>query len=523
MGAPVPNDARLKGPFKPMRFEATVEDCIVSQGEIPEDLAGGFYRTGPTWKRPTKQGTNGLLSMDGMVQGLVIADGRADFRNRWVRTPKYLLEDQHGKGMFEWSDGQWNDWRNFGYGTVKRDEHTLGVSQGTANINVFPFAGEVLAASEQGGPPIAIDPFTLETKGFVRWSTKLSPGLHEPAAYGDAAFTAHPKWDHETGELYGWAYRDERPYVTIHKILPDGAVFTRELWDAPYNSVAHDIWLTTDYVVLPFQPFIASTKRIEQGLGVFGWDTDLPIVLGLIPRHDFADGEIRWIEADIEPEYVMHTLQANSDGTTLTFDAPIFDRPPFPFEFDFREGDDVALFFSIAKSTLGRWTLDLETGKLTSERLSDRPSELPKVDERFYGKGYRNGFLVGGDAKRNGMSMKSVIHYDVVTGEEREFRIRNDQPLAVLEPTFAPRTPDAPEGDGYLIVPVSRWAENLGQFMVFDTDDIAAGPVCTIDIPFLMGWTPHGHWMDFRGGGPGSGNGHARGEATAGRPLAGVR
>ena len=36
MGAPVPNDARFKGPFKPMRFEATVEDCIVSQGEIPD-------------------------------------------------------------------------------------------------------------------------------------------------------------------------------------------------------------------------------------------------------------------------------------------------------------------------------------------------------------------------------------------------------------------------------------------------------------------------------------------------------
>ena len=42
MGAPVPDDVRLKGPFQPMRFEATVEDCIVAEGEVPKDLAGGF-------------------------------------------------------------------------------------------------------------------------------------------------------------------------------------------------------------------------------------------------------------------------------------------------------------------------------------------------------------------------------------------------------------------------------------------------------------------------------------------------
>ena len=30
----------LVGPFKPMRFEATVEDCIVTEGAIPRELNG---------------------------------------------------------------------------------------------------------------------------------------------------------------------------------------------------------------------------------------------------------------------------------------------------------------------------------------------------------------------------------------------------------------------------------------------------------------------------------------------------
>jgi carotenoid cleavage dioxygenase-like enzyme len=491
MGAPVPNDVRLKGPFQPMRFEATVEDCIVTEGEIPKDITGGFYRVGPTWKRPTLQGTNGLLSMDGMVQSLVFENGRADYRNRWVRTPKYLLEDKLGRGAFEWSDGEWGDYRTWGYGEVKQTAENKGVAQGTNNINVFPFAGEVLASGEQGGPPVALDPITLETKGVVRWSDELSDGM-----IGGKTFTAHPKWDNETGELYGWAYKDTPPYVTIHLVTPDGTVRSRVLEDAPYNANAHDIWLTEDYMVMPFQPFLNSQERVRAGKSIWEWDPEKPITLALIPRS--LEGEVRWIETDLEPQYIMHTMAANTRDNKLELDGPIFDRPPFPFEFDVKEGEAVPLFFSIAKSSLGRWTIDLETGKAKSEQLSDRPAELPKIDERYFGKNYEWGYMVGGDAKKAGMSMKSLVAHNMRTGREDEFRIRHDNPVAVLETAFVPRKSDADEGDGWIIVPVSRWRERVGEFLIFDTYDISDGPVCRIEIPFLMGWTPHGHWMDFR-------------------------
>jgi carotenoid cleavage dioxygenase-like enzyme len=497
MGIPIPDDVRLKGPFKPMRFEATVEDCIVSEGEIPKDLSGGFYRVGPTWKRPTKQGTVGLLSTDGMVQALILDNGRADFRNRWIHTPKYVLENRHGRGLFEWTDGKWNDWRNWGFAETIPNEFTKGVPQGTNNINVFPFGEEVVASGEQGGAPIALDPLTLETRGIVPWSTQLSKGLVEPKAPGDCAFTAHPKWDERTGELYGWTYRDEEPYVTLHWVHPSGVVQSRDIDDAPYNSVTHDIWLTAEHVVMPFQPFLADQARVERGNSVLAWDPDLPIVVALIPRDDI-NGPIRWIHAEIEPQYVMHTLGANTDGRTLTLDGPIFDRPPFPFDFEHKPGDQVPLFFSVASSTPGRWTIDLETGAMTSERLSDRPAELPKVDQRSYGRNYEWGYMVGGEYKRKGMSMKSLVVMNVKTCSEQVYTIRHDQPATVLEPTFVPRTVASAEGDGYIIVPVSRWAENAGEYLIFDTYDITAGPIARIDLPFMLGWTPHGHWMDFR-------------------------
>ena len=60
----IPDDIRLFGPLKPMRFEARVEDCVVAEGQIPRELHGGFYRIGPTWKRPTRQGFNGFAATD---------------------------------------------------------------------------------------------------------------------------------------------------------------------------------------------------------------------------------------------------------------------------------------------------------------------------------------------------------------------------------------------------------------------------------------------------------------------------
>ena len=67
------------------------------------------------------------------------------------------------------------------YGDVERDAYNRHTPQGTNNINVFPFAGQMVVSAEQGGVPIAVDPITLETKGIVDWSSSLSPGIHDPS------------------------------------------------------------------------------------------------------------------------------------------------------------------------------------------------------------------------------------------------------------------------------------------------------------------------------------------------------
>ncbi|CAJ1511074.1 carotenoid oxygenase family protein [[Mycobacterium] burgundiense] len=491
MGIP----ANQRGPFRPMRFEATIEDCIVS-GELPDGLEGGFYRNGPTWRRPNKQGLETVYTIDGMVQGLVFRDGKVEFRNRWVRTPKFVAEERAGRSLFSYADGKFDDWRAWGLGDAIRDEHNAGIPQGVANINAMPFNGEVLALSEQGCPPIALDPITLETKGIVPWSSQLSDGLFEKVCFGDGAFGPHPKWDEVKEELWSCTYRDRKPFISVHCVTLDGVVRTKHLDDGPYCAIAHDMWITENYAIVAFAPFLQDRARIAQGRGLYGWDVNLPTVIAVIRRDDI-DGPVQWIEADFEPEYIMHTLSANETDGKIVLDGPIFNSPPFKTDEVFPPGGPFVPFWQVGTTCIGRWVLDLEKGKATSEHLSDIPAELPKIDERFWGKPYEWGFYIAGEQVNDGMRMNTVLRRNVHTGKEDSYTIKHDRPIGVYESVFVPRSPDAPEGDGYLITPVSYFNERHTDFMIFNAEDLPAGPIAKVELPFAVGWTPHGHWMDF--------------------------
>ncbi len=65
---------------------------------------------------------------------------------------------------------------------------------------------------------------------------------------------------------------------------------------------------------------------------------------------------------------------------------------------------------------------------------------------------------------------------------------------AVQEPQFVPRSPDAPEGDGWLLVLVSRVAENRSDLAILDATNIEAGPVALIRLPTRVRSTFHGTW-----------------------------
>jgi len=88
----------LQGNFSPIQSEDDVESLQVI-GEIPRDLAGTYFRNGPNpaFEPP---GRYHWFDGDGMIHGIRIRDGKASYRNRWVRNRGIEEEFAAGRATF---------------------------------------------------------------------------------------------------------------------------------------------------------------------------------------------------------------------------------------------------------------------------------------------------------------------------------------------------------------------------------------------------------------------------------------
>ena len=88
-------DARQSG-ADPVRMRRAVPPKVV--GELPRELNGTLYRNGPNpqFEAP---GAHWFVG-DGMLHAFHLENGRASYRNRWIRTPKWQAEHDAGRALF---------------------------------------------------------------------------------------------------------------------------------------------------------------------------------------------------------------------------------------------------------------------------------------------------------------------------------------------------------------------------------------------------------------------------------------
>ena len=89
----------LAGNFAPIRSEDDFDLAVT--GEIPAGLRGALFRIGPNPQyEPRNPEQHHWFGGDGMVHGFYVADSKVSYRNRYVRTPKWELEHEHGRALF---------------------------------------------------------------------------------------------------------------------------------------------------------------------------------------------------------------------------------------------------------------------------------------------------------------------------------------------------------------------------------------------------------------------------------------
>jgi carotenoid cleavage dioxygenase-like enzyme len=456
-------NAYLAGNFAPVRSEDDLELTVT--GEIPAGLRGALYRIGPNPQFEPRDPNHHWFAGDGMVHGFYLADGKATYRNRYVRTPRWELEHAAGRSLFG----------TFG-NPMTTEPAVMGQDSGVANTNIVWHAGRLMAL-EEGHAPFEMAPDTLNSLGYVQ-------------AYRGRT-TAHPKIDPATGEMvwFGYGVGDAPLSAGMSYGVTDaaGQVVRRDDFQAPYSSMVHDFMVTENHVLFPILPLTGSLERAMRALPAFAWEPEKGSFVGVM-RRDADVSTIRWFNTGAC--YVFHPMNAWEADGKLYADVMRYDQAPLFPKADGSPGEKTA-------ARLVRWTFDLDAASdaIREEPIDDLDGEFPRLDERFATRAYRHGWYAADPTNGKTIKQSAIAHLDFATGRRQVYELTGGD--LTSEPVFTPRTADAPEGDGWVTAVVWRAGENRSDLVVFEAQDVAKGPIAVAHLPRRVPFGFHGNWVSF--------------------------
>lgn len=463
----MPDNRFLQGCFAPLDQEFDLPDLKIT-GEIPADLNGSFYRNGPNVKYAPR-GDYHLFAGDGMTHAFHIENGKASYRNRWIQTAKFKLENELQRCVI-------NPMNPFdseaGY-----EEFVLTDKDGLANTACVWHAGRMFIM-EEGHPPFEINPDTLESIGSFNYDGNLN-----------TAMTAHPKIDPKTGEMLFFAYMSSGPFesdVTLHKVSKDGVLTESHLIPTDYPAMVHDFIVTENYVVFPIFPLTGSLDRAMLGQAPFAWEPDKGAKVGILPRHGGTSADVRWIECD--PFFVFHYMNGFDRDGVITVDGCQFEHAPLFPGADGEVLPDVDPFLS-------RWQIDLnnDSAKVRSERIDDVPSEFPQVDPRYAMGEYRYGFYNAPEGD-GGEMYNMVGRFDLSNNSAERYSFGPRESTFTSEAIFVPKSDDAAEGQGYLLSVVTDLNAETSNLQILDAENVTDGPLAVAQLPHRVPVGFHGGW-----------------------------
>ena len=419
------------------------------EGIIPHELQGTLFRNGPGLFEINGQKIGHLFDGDGLVCAITFNQGRAHFKNRYVRTEGYLKEQAAGKILYR------------GFGTQKSGGWLANIFdtkfKNLANTNVIYWADKLWAMWE-GGQPHQLVPETLETIG---------PDDLDGLLDSNQPFSAHPRIIDRTFINFGVKGVTSQT-LTILELDEQGNKLQQHSHPLTGFAFLHDMLVTPNYCIFlqhPFKieglPFLFGFKTIEE---CFNFNPEQPTKMIVVSRH--GNHELQILET--ESFFGFHHGNAWEKDGKIYLESLCSNSFPQKkqAELDFNQVD----FDDFPKGELWQFELNLSEQTVNREKIEARGCEFPSVHPNWVGKEHRYLYMSACENPTENGPLQAVIKLDKKSGKKQ---LWSAAPKGFPgEPVFVPNPNGTKEDDGWIISLVYDAGIHRSYMIILDGQDL---------------------------------------------------
>ena len=437
------------------------------EGDFPSELTGMFLRNGPARHERGGQRYAHRWDGDGMIQRFMLSPEGVSHLGRFVQTRKLLDEEAAGHMLYS------------GFGTpVDREKPTLARIEASnpANINIVRFRDEYVALWE-AGQPYRVDPETLVTTGRATW-------LETNHA---APFSAHPKLAAD-GSLWNFGVDPLQDRLHLYGIGSDGTSLLQRDIVVEQIAPVHDFGMTERFMVFLMPSVTISRSHLMAGFSFAQschWSPQLGMRAIVVRKVDATT-----MEFHLPSGCLLHVANAWEEGERIHVDYLGCEDPsPLLAGWSVMAGK----YRHIRGAAVTRATLDLVSGTATRDALLDHDAEYPSVLPAEIAQPYRHVLCLERSKQRarDVPGFDRVALIDVKAATCRAFGFGDDwlveeHVLVADEPAHAPR---------WAVGTALNLRDRVTVLSVFDTNDLASGPVAQARLPYALPLGLHGTFV----------------------------